>query len=75
MIEDPLEEDDFEGFAAITRRIPAIIVGDDLFVANLERIKHGVALGAANAMILKPTWWELFPKRSRLPAMPSATAT
>jgi enolase len=54
MIEDPLEEDDFEGFAAITRRIPAIIVGDDLFVANLERIKHGVALGAANAMILKP---------------------
>jgi enolase len=54
MIEDPLEEDDFEGFAAITRRIPAIIVGDDLFVANLERIKHGVAVGAANAMILKP---------------------
>jgi enolase len=54
MIEDPLEEDDFEGFAAITRRIPAMIVGDDLFVANLERVKRGVALGAANAMILKP---------------------
>ncbi|MBZ5563357.1 MAG: enolase [Acidobacteriia bacterium] len=54
MIEDPLEEDDFEGFAALTRRIPAIIAGDDLFVSNLERIKHGVALGAANAMILKP---------------------
>jgi enolase len=54
MIEDPLEEEDFEGFAAITRRIPAIIVGDDLFVANLERIKRGVALGAANAVILKP---------------------
>jgi len=54
VIEDPLEEDDFEGFAAITRRIPAIIVGDDLFVANLERLKRGVALGAANAMILKP---------------------
>ncbi|MGA3327931.1 MAG: enolase [Terriglobia bacterium] len=54
MIEDPLDEDDFEGFAAITRRVPAIIVGDDLFVTNLERIKHGIALGAANAMILKP---------------------
>jgi len=54
MIEDPLEEDDFEGFAAITRRIPAIIVGDDLFVTNLERVKRGAAVGAANAMILKP---------------------
>jgi enolase len=54
MIEDPLEENDFEGFAAVTRRIPTMIVGDDLFVANLERVKRGVALGAANAMVLKP---------------------
>ncbi len=54
MIEDPLQEDDFEGFAAITRRIPSLIVGDDLFVANLARVKRGVALGAANGMILKP---------------------
>jgi enolase len=54
MLEDPLHEDDFEGFAEITRRIPAIIAGDDLFVTNLERVKRGVALGAANAMILKP---------------------
>ena len=54
VIEDPLEEDDFEGFAAVTRRIPAIIIGDDLFAANLDRIKRGVAMGAANAMILKP---------------------
>lgn len=54
MIEDPLEENDFDGFATITRRIPCMIVGDDLFVTNLERVKRGVALGAANAMVLKP---------------------
>jgi enolase len=54
LLEDPLHEDDFEGFAEITRRIPAIIAGDDLFVTNLQRLKRGVALGAANAMILKP---------------------
>ncbi len=54
MIEDPLHEDDFEGFAEITRRIPAVIVGDDLLVSNLERLKQAVAMGAANAMILKP---------------------
>jgi enolase 1/2/3 len=54
MLEDPLEENDFDGFATITRRVPTMIVGDDLFVTNLERVKRGVALRAANAMVLKP---------------------
>jgi enolase 1/2/3 len=54
MLEDPLEENDYDGFATITRRVPTMIVGDDLFVTNLERVKRGVALGAANAMVLKP---------------------
>lgn len=54
LIEDPLHEDDFEGFAEITRRIDRLIVGDDLFVTNLERLKKGVSMRAANAMILKP---------------------
>jgi enolase len=54
MIEDPLEEDDFEGHAEITRRLGSLIVGDDLFVTNLERLKQGISLGAANAMVLKP---------------------
>jgi enolase len=53
-IEDPLDENDFEGFAEITRRIPTLIVGDDLLVSNLERLKQAVNLGAANAMLLKP---------------------
>jgi len=54
MIEDPLDENDFEGFAEITRRIPAVIVGDDLLVTNLQRLKRAGELGAANAMLLKP---------------------
>lgn len=54
MIEDPLEEDDFQGFAEITRRLSLLIVGDDLFVTNLERLKEGIRRGAANAMVLKP---------------------
>lgn len=55
MIEDPLQEDDFAGFAQITRRMPSVIVvGDDLLVTNLERLKKAVELGAANAMLLKP---------------------
>lgn len=54
VIEDPLEEDDFDGFAETTKRLRTLIIGDDLFVTNLERLKRGVALGSANAMILKP---------------------
>lgn len=54
LVEDPLEEDDFEGFAAITKQLDLLVVGDDLFVTNLDRLKRGAALGAANGMILKP---------------------
>ncbi len=54
MIEDPLDEDDFEGFAEISRRLTIIISGDDLFVTNIERLKRGIYLRAANAMVLKP---------------------
>ena len=54
-IEDPLHEDDFYGFSEITKRLsPILIVGDDLFVNQIERLKKGVSLGAANAMVFKP---------------------
>ena len=52
-MEDPLEEDDFEGFAQITRELGIQIVGDDLFVTNLERLRQGIQKGAANAMLFK----------------------
>jgi len=52
-IEDPLEQEDFEGFAELTRALRIQIVGDDLFVTNLKRLKRGIEMGAANALLLK----------------------
>jgi len=53
-IEDPLHEEDFEGFARLTRELgDTQVVGDDLFVTNVERLRQGVAAGAANAMLFK----------------------
>ncbi|MDH4268077.1 MAG: enolase [Deltaproteobacteria bacterium] len=54
MIEDPLEEDDFEGFASITKQYDTLIIGDDLFVTHIERLKKGIAYGSAGGMVLKP---------------------
>lgn len=53
-IEDPLEEDDFEGFSKVTSRLGTMIIGDDLFVTNIDRLKHGIETGAADAMLFKP---------------------
>jgi enolase len=53
-VEDPLDEDDIEGFVEVTKELPeSQIVGDDLFVTNVERLKLGVHVGAANAMLFK----------------------
>jgi enolase len=54
-IEDPLDEDDWEGWKAITDTLGAKvqIVGDDLFVTNPVRIAKGIALGTANALLVK----------------------
>jgi len=54
-IEDPLDEDDFAGFAELTRKARGcLICGDDLFVTNKERLRRGVESGAANSLIIKP---------------------
>lgn len=55
-IEDPLGEEDFEGFREITDMLGGemMIVGDDLFTTNAQRLFQGVALGAANAILIKP---------------------
>ncbi|MGI6368921.1 MAG: enolase C-terminal domain-like protein [Anaerolineae bacterium] len=54
-IEDPLHEEDWEGHAMVTEATGIEIVGDDLFTTNIERVKLGVAAGAANSMVLKIT--------------------
>ena len=56
-VEDPLCEDDFEGFARLTERLAdtdTLVCGDDLFVTNVERIERGVVDGAANSVLIKP---------------------
>ncbi|MFT4201310.1 phosphopyruvate hydratase [Gordonia sp. (in: high G+C Gram-positive bacteria)] len=54
-IEDPLSEDDWEGWVAVTEAIgdKVQIVGDDLFVTNPERLERGIVEGAANALLVK----------------------
>ncbi len=54
-IEDPFHEEDWEGFVMITRELGnrIQIVGDDLFVTNPKRIRKGIEMGAANALLLK----------------------
>ena len=54
-IEDPLAEDDWEGWIALTSQIghKVQIVGDDLFVTNPERLEDGITRGAANALLVK----------------------
>jgi len=54
-IEDPLAEDDWEGWIALTAQLGSRvqIVGDDLFVTNPERIEDGITRGAANALLVK----------------------
>jgi enolase len=53
IIEDPLDEDDFDGHALLTRELDIEIVGDDLFATNQERFMKGLAVGAANTVLLK----------------------
>jgi enolase len=54
-IEDPLSEDDWDGWVQLTRELGerVQIVGDDLFVTNPERLEEGIARGAANALLVK----------------------
>lgn len=54
-IEDPLAEDDWEGWAHLTEHIGGKVqlVGDDLFVTNPKRIAKGIEVGAANSVLVK----------------------
>lgn len=55
-IEDPLHENDWEGFTKITERLgdKVQLVGDDLFVTNKRRLLNGINKGVANAILIKP---------------------
>ncbi len=53
-LEDPLEEEDFYGFHEINKKTDCLIVGDDLTVTNLTRLKQAIKEDAINALIVKP---------------------
>ena len=54
-IEDPLDEDDWDGWCKLTEAIGSSVqlVGDDLFVTNRERLKAGIDISAANSILIK----------------------
>jgi enolase len=54
-IEDPLDEEDWDGWKAMTERLGSRVqlVGDDLFVTNPERLARGIESGTANALLVK----------------------
>jgi len=55
-MEDPLGEEDFSGFARLTKQLgeKMMIVGEDLFTTNSRRLEKGISHGAANAVLIKP---------------------
>jgi enolase len=54
-IEDGMDEEDWDGWKALTERIGSTVqlVGDDLFVTNTERLQRGIDLGVANSILIK----------------------
>jgi enolase len=54
-IEDGMDEEDWEGWGALTERLGATVqlVGDDLFVTNTERLQRGIDSGVANSILIK----------------------
>jgi enolase len=54
-IEDGMAEEDWDGWAAITAALgdSVQLVGDDLFVTNVERVQRGIDAGVANAVLIK----------------------
>jgi len=53
-VEDPFDEDDYESFAELTKKVNnCLICGDDLFVTNRERLANGIEMCAGNSIIIK----------------------
>jgi len=54
-LEDGMAEEDWDGWRALTVNVGQSVqlVGDDLFVTNVERLERGIALGVANAVLIK----------------------
>ncbi|MEC8875277.1 MAG: phosphopyruvate hydratase [Candidatus Thermoplasmatota archaeon] len=53
-VEDPLDQEDFESWASLTEQTDALVIGDDLYVTNTERLQRGIDAGATNSILIKP---------------------
>ncbi|WP_457591377.1 phosphopyruvate hydratase [Geoglobus sp.] len=53
-VEDPLHENDFEGFAELTKQVRAMVCGDDLLVTNVRRIQRAIEFSSVNTVLIKP---------------------
>ncbi|MFQ5815375.1 MAG: enolase C-terminal domain-like protein, partial [Candidatus Hydrothermarchaeaceae archaeon] len=53
-VEDPLKENDFDGFSELTKEVKCLICGDDLYATNVERINKGVKKKSSNSVLIKP---------------------
>jgi enolase len=55
-VEDPFDQEDFAAFAELTKSVGdrCTVIGDDIFVTNVARLRRGIEAGAANAILIKP---------------------
>lgn len=53
-VEDPIDQEDFESWASLTDQTDALIIGDDLYVTNSDRLKRGIELKSTNSILVKP---------------------
>ncbi|MCQ2354626.1 MAG: phosphopyruvate hydratase [Clostridia bacterium] len=74
-LEDGLDQRDFEGWRTLTERLgkKIMLVGDDLFVTNPERVRTGITEGAANCVLIKPNQIGTLSETVRVVTMASAS--
>ena len=53
-VEDPLDQNDFESWASLTDQTDSLVIGDDLYVTNSERLKEGIEKKSTNSILIKP---------------------
>ena len=53
-VEDPLDQNDFNSWASLTDQTDSLIIGDDLYVTNTERLKEGIKMKSTNSILIKP---------------------
>ncbi|MDD4308382.1 MAG: phosphopyruvate hydratase [Thermoplasmata archaeon] len=56
LVEDPMDQNDYQSYTSLTEAVggKCLIVGDDLFVTDKERLAKGIKMGAANTILIKP---------------------